>query len=164
MISGDAMDTTLAHLSRTRRRAPWRHCLLAVFLAATVSVPVSERRAFADADTAKLKYAAAYIVMVARGYTETRMEDVARINPGTAVSYPIFLYRNVQYSLFATQDQNIATMDIFITDDDDNILYRGRADEWGALVEFKPAYTGPYKAYVRNTRGQTGWYVVGLVY
>ena len=143
--------------------ARWlRRCVaLSAMVSSLLAMSPSSR---ADEDTAKAKAIIAVVAVAAMGYTDVRMEDLARIDPGTFVPYPVFLYRNMKVALFATQDQNIDSLDIFITDADDNILASSHADQIGAIVEFTPRWTGQYKAYVRNTRGRTGWYVMALVY
>lgn len=133
---------------------------LAFLLLAAASPPLE-----ADADTAQARYARASAAMVAKGYRQTRFEDLEKVAEGRAIVYPVVLERNVKYALFAAKDENIDTLELVITPEEgNNILARSTAGDWGASLFFVPPSTGLYKAYVRNTKGRDGFYLAAIAF
>jgi hypothetical protein len=144
---------------RSRRFGKSLVCLVALVCLLGVSP-----RLAADEDTAKARYIIACAVMLAKGYTQTRFEDVGKVAEGRAVIYTVFLNRGVGYALFATKDQNIDNLEVLITDEEGNILEHSSPGEWGSALFFTPTWTGTYKAYVQNTRGNSGWYMAAVAF
>jgi hypothetical protein len=134
--------------------------VLAFLLLAAVSPPLA-----ADADTARARYSRASAAIVAKGYRQTRFEDLEEVAEGRAIVYPVVLERNVKYALYAAKDENIDALELVITPEEgDSILARSTASDWGASLFFVPPSTGLYKAYVRNTKGRSGFYVAAVAF
>lgn len=120
----------------------------------------------ADAPTANVRAAALYLtVCKPAGCTELRNEDTDVLQPGQTMDYTVTLRAGVSYCIFAAGDERIRDLDIFVYDENANLIDRDTSRDAIPSVSVTPAWTGPFKVRVKNFRGYgAGYYAVGIAH
>ncbi|MDY7092552.1 MAG: hypothetical protein SX243_06205 [Acidobacteriota bacterium] len=143
---------------------PWtlRIALIAIAccMLSLITVPAE-----ASQDEAVSKAALVFLTHLApKGYTEIRNEDADVLSQGQRMTYTVTLYRNVTYALFAAGCSNIRDLDIFLYDENGNLVARDTLRDNYPIVTITPRWTGTFRLQIRNYRGGRGWFHVGIAY
>ena len=141
----------------TRRRIAWIavSILLASCLVGT---------AYAQRDNAIAKAAGMFLGLSSRGFDTIRSEDSDRLSPGQSMKYTVTLYAGVTYVLFAAGDASIRDLDIYLYDENGNLISKDTQTDRYPVVTVTPRWTGPFRMYVKNHRGRRGWYHSVIAY
>ena len=120
-------------------------------------------RAHASEDTAVARAAMLWVAVIEpRGYDTLRNEDSDVLAQGQTMTYTVTLYRGVSYVLFAAGDENIRDLDIFLYDENGNLIDRDTSNDNIPVVSVTPKWTGSFKLNVRNYAGRRGWYHMAI--
>ncbi len=87
----------------------------------------------------------ANVDMTVRGYVGNRKEFY----------HQLVLVDDVKYGIDLDADDQSADLDLYITDEDGNILYEDESAEANAAVWFTPAEHAIYNLYVKSASGGT---------
>ena len=93
------------------------------------------------------KAQAADMDMTLRGY----------VDDGEEVYHPIVLFEGIKYDLELEADDEDADLDLYITDEEGNILYEDESAESGAAAWFKPGYYGIHHLFIKSHEGGTDY-------
>ena len=89
----------------------------------------------------------AQVDMTVRGYVGNRKEFY----------HQLVLVDDVKYGIDLTADDQEADLDLYITDEDGNILYEDESAEANAGVWFTPAEHAIYNLYVKSASGASNY-------
>jgi hypothetical protein len=149
----------MADLSQLGRRLRWG-ALIAVLGTTCFFAAVAR----ADAPTATARAAALYWSLCApAGYTVLSNEDTDVLASGRFRDYTVVLQAGVSYCIFAAGDQRIEDLDIFLYDENSNIIDRDTSRDAIPSVSVTPAWTGRFTLRIKNYKGYgAGYYTVGI--
>lgn len=117
----------------------------------------------ADQSTAVKRAAALYVMGIQpKGFATLRNEDSDVLAPGQVMQYRVTLYKQVTYVLFAAGDNSINDLDIYLYDENNNLIDRDTSSDNVPIVSVTPKWTGPFRVLVKNFRGSRGWYHVAV--
>ena len=138
-------------------------------LVATATVAVlllaGAPRARADEATAIARAAGMWLgTILVKGFSGFAREDSGVLRPGQFYRYPVTLYRGRRYALFAAGDNNINDLDVYLYDEDGDLVVSDDARDNMPGVFFAPAYSGLYYLVVLNYDGDRGWYHMAIAY
>lgn len=117
----------------------------------------------ADQPTAVKRAAALYVMGIQpKGFTTLRNEDSDVLAPGQVMQYTVTLYKRVTYVLFAAGDDSISDLDVYLYDENNNLIDRDTSSDNIPIVSVTPKWTGSFRLLVKNFRGRRGWYHVAV--
>jgi hypothetical protein len=99
-----------------------------------------------------------------RGY-RLRNDDSDRLVQGQVASYTVTFSRGVSYVIFACGDRRAYDLDIYLYDEEGNLIDRDRATDNQPVVTVTPAWTGQFTVRVRNYESAgTASYTMAILY
>lgn len=99
-----------------------------------------------------------------QGY-RLRSYDSDALSQGYYMDYDVTLYGNVTYLLFACGDSWAYDIDIYLYDENGNLIDRDRATDNHPVVTVTPAWTGPFRVRIKmySARGRAN-YTMAIMY
>ena len=79
------------------------------------------------------------------------------VDDGKEVYHGLVLYKGIKYTITLEADDEEADLDLYITDEEGNILYSDEDDTSGAAAWFKPGEHGVYHLYIKSASGATDY-------
>jgi hypothetical protein len=116
-------------------------------------VPLSglSSRALASEDDAEVAAAVRVSYAENRGYRLLH-SDVDNLSQGQAVFYHFTLYRDVHYVILACGDNRAADIDIYLYDENNNLIDRDNSTDNSPVVDVTPRWTGRFTVVVKMYR------------
>ena len=85
------------------------------------------------------------------------LEWYGYLEEGTENYHEVILYGGETYDIEAEGEEEDATLNLTIADEDDNALHPGEGASNGTLVAFKPPEDGLYRFYIKAVSGDTDY-------
>jgi len=76
---------------------------------------------------------------------------------GDEYFHEIYFYGGEKYTIELEAEDEDVDLDLYITDDEDNIIYKDEEVDSGAAVEFEPGEDAVYRIYIKAVDGDTDY-------
>jgi hypothetical protein len=91
--------------------------------------------------------------------------DTDQLSQGYYIDYHYTLQRNVRYIIFAAGDDHAQDVDIYLYDENGNLIDRDRQPDNSPVVEVTPRWTGPFTVRIKMYQAYgVGSYTMGVLY
>lgn len=148
--------------SRTHRRFAGLLVALAIF-----GSPLSSRPAAAGALEAELCTALLGGIGGGLAGYRVRATDTDSLPEDYYMEYTITFYRGYQYAVVACGDSAVHDLDIYLYDENGNLIDHDRLRDAQPVVEVRPSWTGPFRVRVvmyDTVGGRRGTYSMAVLY
>ena len=135
-----------------------------VIIVAGLGLALFTRPAAATRDEAVECTAAMVAAAMREGY-RLRSSDTNRLEEGDVMSYDVTFNRGNRYVILACGDGRAVDLDIYLYDEDGNLIDRDQQTDNRPIVSVTPRWTGPFRVRVKmyEARGAAHYAVAILV-
>lgn len=143
-----------------------RVSLTLLLVLALTLLPVPGPKAEASPTDAELCAALLSGVGALGGY-RLRGADTDALREDYYMDYTVTLYRNTDYIILACGDETVRDIDLYIYDDNGNLVSQDRATDAAPVAQITPRWTAPFKVRVSmydSVNGQRGYYTLAILY
>jgi hypothetical protein len=131
-----------------------------LFLALGLLLPVASVRAQESVDCAQSMVYAAND----QGY-RLRSYDSALLDSGQIMNYPVTLVADTDYMILACGERSAYDVDIYLYDENGNLIDRDRLDDNKPIVHVTPRWTGPFVIQVKMYESSgPSYFTVAVMY
>jgi hypothetical protein len=131
-----------------------------LFLAAGLLFPVTSVRAQESIDCAQSMVYAAND----QGY-RLRSYDTSRLAQGDVMNYPVTLVADVEYMIMACGERTARDVDIYLYDENGNLIDRDRLEDNKPIVHVTPIWTGPFIIQVKMyAASRSSYFTLAVMY
>lgn len=105
---------------------------------------------------------ASFGAFTANGYTPRESYTYDLVNQGADTYSRQYFYKGNEYAIYAAGDNRVKDIDLYLEDDEGNIIAQDITPKAFAMVVFTPQYSGTYFVIMRNydcTPYQNAWLV-----
>lgn len=135
-----------------------------VIIVASLGLALFTRPAAASQDEAVECTAAMTAAALREGY-RLRNSDTSRLEEGDVMNYDVTFSRGNHYLILACGDSRAVDLDIYLYDEDGNLIDRDQQTDNRPIVTVVPRWTGPFRVRVKmyEARGAAHYVMAILV-